>query len=325
MVNAFVSLVLGGIHRVTQPQWTYKDTLTALIVVLIWGINFVPMKFALEAISPFELGAVRYFFAAVPLCFFVRFPKVRYRWLIATAGFQCIGQFSFLFIALQVGMTAALASVLFQTQIYFTALWGFLIYRHRPNQLLWLSMTTAAIGLCFFAVSALSDSSGDSVTGWGIGFMLAASAMWGANNLIVRQVQFESPNYNALSYIVWSSAIAVFGYIVIVALWLPDSEKWLHFSTWTALSAKTWLSVLFLGWVATLVGYALWTHLLKGHHPNQVAPFSLGVPVVGLLAGLLWLREPIDSWQWLGTVFVGISLVIVVLGPRWLAKKHSLK
>ena len=69
-----------------------------------------------------------------------------------------------------------------------------------------------------------------------------------------------------------------------------------------------WVSILYLGWMATVVGYALWTGLLKRHPANQVAPLSLGVPVVGLSAGALVLQEVISGWQW-----AGISLTLLAL------------
>lgn len=301
--------------------WSGKDTLTALIVVFIWGVNFVPMKFGLAVLTPLELGVGRYFFAAFPLLFFVRFPAVRLRWVVALALSQAVGQFSLLFYSLQVGMTASLASVLLQTQIYFTVLWSFLIFKHRPSKLLWASMGSAAIGLVFFAVNALQDSGVQNVTLLGLVFILASAAMWGASNIISRQAQNESPHYNALALIVWSSAIAVFVYIVLIIVFSPIASRWLDGQMWSSLTLKVWLSVVFLGWASSVVGYALWTALLKRHPANKVAPFSLGVPVVGLTMGLLWLKEPINLWQWLGSGFVGLSLILVVFGPRWSRRK----
>lgn len=300
--------------------WSTRDSLTAIVVVLIWGINFVPMKYGLEALTPFELGMTRYLFSILPLIFIIKIPKVRLRWIVITGLLQGVAQFSLLFIALEVGMTAALASVVLQTQIYFTALWSFLFYRLQPSKLMCLSMLAAGIGLIFFAISAMHETNVQTVTFIGLLFVLGSAAMWGAANLISRQAQFESPNYNALGFIVWSGLFALIGYILLMILFEPNASRWLSISTWTTLSSKTWGSVAYLGWASTLAGYALWTHLLKRHHANKVAPFSLGVPIVGLAAGLLWLKEPIDNWQWIGTFFVGISLTLVVFGPRWFRK-----
>lgn len=304
----------------SETTWSGKDTLTALVVVVLWGINFVPMKFGLEVLDAFELGAGRYFFATLPLVFFVRFPTVRMGLVVASALFQGIGQFSLLFLSLDVGMTASLASVLLQTQVFFTALWSFLVFKHKPSGVLWLSMAAAAVGLSFFAASALQADAVKALTLTGLLLILGAASMWGAANLVSQQAQSESPDYNALGFIVWTSLIACCVYIVLVAVFSEQSGRWLHLSTWQSLTTKTWLSVMYLGWGSSLVGYVLWTTLLKRHPANKVAPFSLGVPVIGLATGLIWLSEPINLWQWIGSGFVGLSLFLVVFGPRWVAR-----
>ncbi len=51
-----------------------RDLAAALGVVLIWGVNFVVMKFALRDFSPFQLGAARYVFAVMPLLLLVKPP-----------------------------------------------------------------------------------------------------------------------------------------------------------------------------------------------------------------------------------------------------------
>ena len=78
-----------------------------------------------------------------------------------------------------------------------------------------------------------------------------------------------------------------------------------------------------LRWVATIVGYGLWTNLLQRYPANRVAPFSLGVPVVGLTAGWLVLNEGVTPWQWAGIALVVAALACVVLGPRLQAKMAS--
>ena len=68
--------------------------------------------------------------------------------------------------------------------------------------------------------------------------------------------------------------------------------------------------------MTTVAAYGIWTGLLKRHPANRVAPFSLGVPVVGLVAGMLVLGEAVTSWQWAGILLVGVALACVLLGPR---------
>ena len=58
----------------------------------------------------------------------------------------------------------------------------------------------------------------------------------------------------------------------------------------------------------------MWTGLFKRHPANRVAPFSLGVPVVGLAAGMGLLGERITPWQWAGIGCVVAALAVVMLG-----------
>ena len=130
-----------------------RDLLAALVVVILWGVNFVAMKWGLRSFSPFQLGAARYLCAALPLVLLVRPPRMHWRWVLLFGLFQGVGQFGFLFMGLKVGMTAGLASVLLQTQVFFTALLGFALLRERPGLPLRVGMGLAALGLVCFAMN----------------------------------------------------------------------------------------------------------------------------------------------------------------------------
>lgn len=302
----------------SNEQWMLKDSLIAILVVVLWGFNFVPIKVTLQYLTPFELGTVRFLFAVIPMCFFMALPKVRWRWLLMSGLLQGFGQFSLMFVSIEVGMTAALASVLAQTQIYFTAFGSFLIFRSRPSVLLWVSMGTAAIGLLFYGYSAVST--GGEVTILGIILMLGAAAMWSGANMVASVVAKESQNYNPLGYIVWSSLPAAVCFMIVVAITSPDASKWLVWQTYKEITPILWMSFMYLGWASTIVAYGLWTQLLKRHDANKVAPFSLGVPITGMFAGIWILGEAVDKWQWIGTAFIGLSLLIVMFAPKWFKK-----
>lgn len=62
--------------------------------------------------------------------------------------------------------------------------------------------------------------------------------------------------------------------------------------------------------------YGLSTGLFKRHSAHRVAPFSLGVPVVGLAAGMGLLSESVTPWQWGGIAFVVAALAVVMFGAR---------
>lgn len=293
-----------------------RDLIAALAVVVIWGLNFVAMKHSLRDFTPFQLGTFRYVFAVLPLLLLVKRPSLSWRWLVP-AGLAQFGQFGLLFVALQMGMTAALASVLMQTQVFFTTLLGVVLLQERLSGPLRAALALAAIGLaCFAADFSVSGTSGGSSTG---GITLAslvlnlfAAAMWAASNIIARRAHHASPGYDPLQFVVWMALVPILPFALMAWLFDPPASRW----QWMHASFGAWAGVAYLGWFATVLAYAIWTWLLKRHPANRVAPFSLGVPVIGLAAGMLTLGEHVSAWQWAGSACVVAALVVVMFGAR---------
>lgn len=291
---------------------TGRDLAAALVVVLIWGVNFVVTKLALRDFTPFQLGALRFTFAVLPLALFFKPPRIPWKWLLLYGLFQGVGQFGLMFLSLKVGMTAALASVMLQTQVFFTALFGFVLLRERAGRPLQAGMLLAALGLCCFALNYVNpgaDGPG-ATTVAGFALVLCAAAMWAASNIVARRVQQLHADYSPIAFVVWSSAVAILPFVGLSWLFDPQAVRW-H---WLDAHWTSWVEVAYLGWMATLVGYGLWTWLLQRHPANRVAPFSLGVPVVGLATGMLVLGETIMPWQWAGIALVVAALACVMLG-----------
>ncbi len=299
-----------------------RDLLAALVVVVIWGLNFIAMKYGLRSFAPFELGAVRYLFAALPMLLLVRPPRIGWRWVVVFGLFQGVGQFGFGFFALKLGMTAALASVLMQTQVFFTALLAFAALHERPDRPLVIGMGLAAVGLLCFGFNFIgAGASGGASTGGvpliAVFLTLSAAATWAVSNIISRLALRAAPGYNPLAFVVWSCPAPIAAFIALSMLTDPTSIRWFHTEAWAALPLVSWAAVAYLGWAATILAYGLWTRLMVRYPANRVAPFSLGVPVVGLAAGMLILDEVVTRWQWVGTGFIVSALLCVVLGGRW--------
>ncbi|MDM0073172.1 EamA family transporter [Variovorax sp. J2P1-59] len=277
----------------------------AMGVVLIWGLNFVVMKLGLRDLSPMLLGALRFAAAALPLILFVRRPALPWRLLAAYGLAQGLGQFGLLFLGLQWGMTAGMASVVMQTQAFFTLLLAapLLGERARPSQ--WLGLCVALAGLVVIAM-AHGDGPGQMTL---IGFVLTLSAafMWASSNIVVRFAVRAAPGYDPFGFIVWSSLFPIVPFSLF-ALALDGPEKVLHQLAGLDLGAV--LAVLFLAWFATLLAYTLWTRLLQRHPAGRVVPFSLLVPVVGLAAAAVCFGERPSPAQWVGTAAVLLGLVI---------------
>jgi len=301
----------------SSTSFSRRDLVSALFVVLIWGTNFVAMKVGLRDLTPFQMGAARYIFAVLPLILFVRPPKLPVKWIIAYGLCQGVGQFGLLFLSLRVGMSASLASVLLQTQVFFTAFFGFALLHERASRALQAGLVLAAFGLVCFGMNYVEPGHAGGTTAGGFVLTLAAAAMWAASNIVVRRAQQATPQFDVVSFMVWCSLVPVLPFIGLSLAFDDPATRW-H---WTTAPFTTWIAVAYLGWMATILGYAMWTRLLKRHPVNRVAPFSLGVPVVGITAGMIALGDVITGWQWAGITLIVISLICVMFGGRWLDRR----
>ena len=288
-----------------------RDYVAALCVVLVWGTNFVAMKLGLRELTPFQLGAGRYLFAFLPLALFVRPPRLAPRWVLLYGLCQGVGQFGLLFLALRAGMSASLAAVVLQMQVFFTALFGFALLGERVGASLKAAMAVAALGLACFGVDVLGRG-GSAVTPAGFLLTVAAAAMWAASNIVVRRAREATPGFEVLPFMVWTSLVPILPFVLLSLAFDPPDTRW----DWRAVSGTAWASLAYLGWFATILGYAMWTGLLKRHPANRVAPFSLAVPPVGIAAGMLALGDIVTPWQWAGIALVVLSLALVMFGPR---------
>ena len=299
-----------------------SHVLQALLVVLIWGVNFVVIRWGLNEVPPFLLAAARFSLVVFPAIFFIKKPNVPWRWLIAYGWFNSFGQFALLFWAMKVGMPAGLASVVHQAQVFFTLIFSVLILQQRTQVTQWLGLMIAVMGLALIAYGKNAGTPvGMQMTSLGLVLNLLGAASWAIGNVVVSAMRRAGIQPEPFGLVIWSSLIPILPFLLISGLF----ERHVY-PDWQAISWHSMVSALYLAWAATLLGYGLWSRLLSQYEPNRVAPFTLLVPVVGLLTAWLVLGERLNQWQLWGSACLLIGLAVNVLGLRawraWLAWRH---
>lgn len=288
------------------------DIIQALLIVFVWGVNFVVIKWGVSDIPPLLLGALRYLLAALPAVFFIRRPPLPWKWLAAYALTVGVGQFSCLFSAIKLGMPAGLASVVLQSQAFFTLILAGVFLKEK-----WQAAQAIGLGCALVGLALIGLSKGGGVTAVGFGLTIAAASSWAASNIIVRYIGRLDTKVDPLGLVVWSSLVPPIPFILLS--WQMEGEERIS----AALSHFSWhsgMAVIYLALVSTLLGYGLWSRLLSRYPANKVAPFSLLVPVVGLLASWLLLGERLSSAQWAGSALLLAGLMINVFGRQWVAR-----
>jgi len=286
--------------------------LLALAIVAVWGTNFVVIKISLESFPPFLFAALRYFFALLPIVFFVSKPKVSWRNLCAYGLATGVGQFGVMYFAIDGRISPGLASLVIQTQVFFTI--GFAMFFAKEGLKLYqaVAVAVAMIGLVIIALH--TDAS---TTFLGLALVVFAGLSWGAANTVSR----SAGSINMLSYVVWASAFSIPPLFLISLIF---EGGWEHMCSSMALAPLgAWLGVLWQSWGNTLFGYAAWGWLLSKHPAALVAPTPLLVPIFGMGASAYFLSEPLPSWKILAAGLVIAGLVVNLFWPSIESKiKH---
>ena len=94
--------------------------LLTLAVVVVWGTNFVVIRYGLDAFPPLLFATLRFAFSLLPWVLLVKRPAVPWRFLAGNGLFLGFGMFGLLFIAMREDITPGVASIMVQTQAFFT-------------------------------------------------------------------------------------------------------------------------------------------------------------------------------------------------------------
>jgi O-acetylserine/cysteine efflux transporter len=278
--------------------------LLALAVVAVWGSNFVVIKWALAVMPPFLLGFLRFAIALVPALLFVPRPAVRWPLLAAYGALIGAGQFGLLYLAIDGRIAPGLASLVIQTQVFFTiglAMWAD-GERLRPAQ-------AVALALAVLGVVLIGVNTGGEVSALGLGLVLLAALSWAGGNQVARRMG----RVDMLGVVVWSSAFALPPLALLTLLAEGPARIG---AALAAADAATWAAVAWQAVGNTLFGYAVWGWLLARHPAGTIAPMALGVPVFGMASAAWWLAEPLPPWKLGAAALVIGGLVLNLLAQK---------
>jgi len=291
----------------------FRDAILGLAVVIVWGATFTVIKLALDGISPILLAALRFGLAAIPAVAFVSRPNIAPRYLITHGLTVGVGQFGCLFYAMTIGMPAGIASVVLQSQAFFTIVLAAIFLHESVSRSHLAGLGIASLGL---GIIAFTHGSGNTPLIPFPAFMLTlvSAAFWGVSNIIIRKaVATEGKGLNMFSMVVWSSLIPPIPlFLLALLIDTPEVVKQSIFS----LNYQAIIAVAFLAFAATLFGFGGWSRLLSRYPVGIVAPLSLLVPVAGLITSMLVLGEKLTVSQWFGCFVVISGLLVVSYGAR---------
>ncbi|MDE0201790.1 MAG: EamA family transporter [Rhodospirillaceae bacterium] len=276
----------------------------ALAVTGLWGFSFVVMRELVDALPPLMVAGLRVAIAALPVLILFRPPAIRWYWTLGIGLTQGTIQMSLLFFAMEFGMPAGLSSLLLQSQVFFTTIFAYLILGEKPGRAQYAGIAVSGAGI---AIIGLTLPGGPTLVG--LGFVLVSALSWASSNMIVKLAGTD----DLLRLIAWAHLIGIAPLLGLSYIFEGGAAAFIALADMTLVTIG---ELFFLGLIATCFGFMLWSYLLRRYPAYLVTPFSLVIPISGLISTALLLDETLGPQRLAGVGLVLIGLVLATLRFR---------
>lgn len=287
-----------------------NDIILGVMVAFGWGANFTVIKLGLNGIPSMLLVAVRYLLLMFPAIFFVKRPKVSFKYIVAYGLTVGVGQFSCVFYAMEIGMPAGLASIILQLQAFITPLFSTIFYKEKLSLKQLVGFAIAFIGLIIIGVASTTGGL-SSIPLKAILITIGGPIFWSISNIISRNASNElmekGEDTNTLGMVVWSSLIPPIPMFLMALIVHRPSTLLNSIANINFISV---FAILYLAFVSTLFCYGVWNNLISKYPLSIVSPISLLVPISGLLVSRIVLLEQLSAMQWLGVLILLAGLAV---------------
>jgi O-acetylserine/cysteine efflux transporter len=288
-----------------------RDRLLALLVAVLWGLNFPATEIALQHFPPMLLGALRWTLLAIPAVLFVPRPQVKLRWLLGTGIGIGLLQFAFLYLGMAAGMPSGLASLVLQASAPFTVLLAAFAFRERISRRQAIGIGVAVLGLAAIAIHQSQVAALLPVV-----LTLAGGLGWAIGNVCSREAKAPKP----LHLTMWMAVVPPVPMFVLSLITEGPHRIAGSFTTLTTWSAwESVFGVLYIVIAAALVGYGIWNTLLSRNPSSSVAPFSMLVPIIGVLSSWVAFGERVPLVEFIAGAAVILGVLYASRRPRLVA------
>jgi O-acetylserine/cysteine efflux transporter len=271
-----------------------------LLVQLLWGVNFAVAKFGLDEFAPIFFVALRFSLVAVLLVFVVGVPRrSMLKKLLPLSATMGVMHFTLIFLGMR-NLDAATSSIAVQLQTPFAAIMAAFFF---DEKLGWRRI--AGMVVAFAGVLLIAGEPRFSENPWPLLSVIAAAFVWAAGNI---QVKALGDSIDAVTLNGWIAILAAPQ--LLIASWLIEGPQWASIpdASWVG-----WAALLFQAVVIAIFTYWIWYNMMRRYPVNQVMPFTLLLPMIGVAAGAL-MRDEAVTWQMivggLATV-AGVGIIVL--------------
>ena len=278
------------------------DAALLTLVAGIWGLNFLVIRWGLDSVPPLLFTALRFVFCSVPWVFFLKRPDASWGELCGLGFVLGACVFGFLFVGIAAGVPPGLASLLMQSQVFFTAALSYLLVSERLRHHRFVAIGIGALGI---AVAATQYTHASGLAGFVL--VLCGALSWGFANILLKRL----PRNDMLGLMVWISLVPPVPLLALAAMQSGPSEVW---SAALGIGWRGGFAILYTAILSTIVGYGIWGTMLQRYDTSTVAQFSLLVPVFGLVGASVVYGEHYTPAEMVSIFLILLSLIVSTYG-----------
>lgn len=270
-----------------------------ILLCSIWGFNFVVMKVANDFFAPELFVTYRFISGAIVLIAFallrkLPIPPKKYRWWIILTGAL---QIAFCSVAMQICfnyLSAGLVAMLNYTM----PIWVTILAKIFLNESLTLQKIIGIALSITGIVLLLNDDLNGNV--FAILFALSAAIGWAISNIIMK-IKFVG--FDLISLTTWQMTAGAI-ILTIYSLIFVDFSS----SIWSLTSIAC---IAYNGILGSALAFFLWIHILTHMEASKASVSILGVPVVGVISGIIFLNESLTLLALIGMLLILFGIVLV--------------
>lgn len=276
------------------------DILLVVLVVIIWGLNFVVIKWGVEDVDPYIMTALRFLLTAMPVIFFVKKPNMK----LSVLAFYGIlfggGLWGVVNYAISIGASSGLSSLILQASAFMSVIAGVMLFKEKITKNKIIGTALALMG--FLLIIYNNYDLGQDIQLYGILLILFAALSWTVCNMIIKKYKPD----NVVGFTSWSSLFVPIP--ILILAYIDNTGNFI--SRFTSIGMQGYSSIIFQAFITTLLGYSIWANAINKHGLLAVAPYSLIVPISGLFFAWLLYDETLTNLEILGSIIVFVGLMV---------------
>lgn len=274
----------------------WSSLLLALAVVILWGVSFAVTRATVNALPPLSLAFLRFLLASAVLWPMTR--SLRRQVPIARSDRRAVFLFGFVGVTLYFGFenfglkytTASHAALLIAIIPLATELADALRQRRAPSLPVLAGMALSSTGVALI----FGRDAGGGASLLGDSLMLGAVAAWVWYTFLAESLVHRYPNLLLTYHIMLVGTLTL----------LPGAALELLFTPFPWPSAAAWAGVAFLGIFCSALGYHFWNQAIPVLGVTASNNLLYGLPLVGVITGVLALGEPLTPAISAGAVLI---------------------